>query len=309
MLEISSVHVVKTPMQHRILYLLNTRQHCVLTMWIGQHEGELIDMRLCGHQTERPITYDFIANLLQSLDAELTQVCVSEIRGTTFIATATVRQAESTHEIDARPSDAIAAALHMDCPIYVAEAVMAQSGHDLPQPFDEGAWLQRVTEKTEQMYQAVDVLLHAFDQEPDAFSLHAYSVLQQLTGTARALNHNYIGTEHLLWCLADAGDDTAEWLGTIGASADAVHASLVRLVERGERPPIHEPAIAPRVAQVLSLAQEAQLERDASRLETEHLLLGILCEGNGMAVAILHDLGLDVAEVQAQLLVNPGRNK
>lgn len=306
MLEISSVHVVKTPRYHRTLYLLDTTKYRVLTIWIGAHEAELIDMRLRGSQPERPMTYQFIVSLLKSLGAELEKVCVSEVRDTTFFATVTVRQGESVREIDARPSDAIAAAVHMDCPIYVAEEVMEKAGQDLPQPFEEAAWLQRVTEKTAELYRAMDALMQAFDREPGSFTVHAYGVLQRLTAAARTLNHNYIGTEHLLWCLAGAQDETAQLLRELGANADAVEESLLRLVERGEQPPINDPVVAPRVAQVLQLAQEAQTERAALQLGTEHLLLGILREGNGMAVAILRDLGLDVAEVRAQLLARMG---
>ena len=79
----------------------------------------------------RPVTFNFFASVLQTVGAGLTKVQVMDLAGNTFRAVACIRAAGSEHQVDARPSDAVALAVCMNRPIYVTEEVMAAAGKPL----------------------------------------------------------------------------------------------------------------------------------------------------------------------------------
>lgn len=95
-----------------------------LPIWIGHYEGEALAWHLAEVQTVRPLTFTFFACLLDAASVTVDRVAVSEIRGETYIATVTVRSGQQTHEVDARPSDALNLALRVSVPIFVAPEVM-----------------------------------------------------------------------------------------------------------------------------------------------------------------------------------------
>lgn len=92
---------------------------------IGQFEAWAISFALDGEPPERPMTHDLAMNLLQAAGAVLEEVTVSDVREEMFYALARLRGPDGqTHEIDLRPSDAVAFALRAPCPVWVADAVM-----------------------------------------------------------------------------------------------------------------------------------------------------------------------------------------
>lgn len=93
---------------------------------IGIFEAVAIDRRIRDRKTPRPMTHDLMASLVQSLGARLDRVVISDLRNNTFYAKLVVSRAASgeTLEVDARPSDAIALAVHLDAPIFVEERVI-----------------------------------------------------------------------------------------------------------------------------------------------------------------------------------------
>jgi bifunctional DNase/RNase len=98
-----------------------------LPIWIGHPEAAAILMKLQGAATPRPMTHDLISDMLEQLDAEVTQITVTELRDNTFYASITVRQNGAEIEIDSRPSDAIAIAVRAEAPIFAAERVIEES--------------------------------------------------------------------------------------------------------------------------------------------------------------------------------------
>ncbi len=93
---------------------------------IGIFEAVAIDRRIRDRKTPRPMTHDLMASLIQSLGARLERVIISDLKNNTFYAKLVIGRVASgeTMEIDARPSDAIALAVHLDAPIFVEERVI-----------------------------------------------------------------------------------------------------------------------------------------------------------------------------------------
>ncbi|MCU0519918.1 MAG: bifunctional nuclease family protein [Anaerolineae bacterium] len=113
---------------HRIVVLKEIGAERCLPIWIGPCEAEAISVGVKGIDVQRPLTHDLIANLLDALDGELSYVQVSELADNTYFATLVISAAEAEIEVDSRPSDAIAVAVRLGVPIYVAESVMNDAG-------------------------------------------------------------------------------------------------------------------------------------------------------------------------------------
>ena len=95
--------------------------------WVGIYEANAIALEIEKVATPRPMTHDLIRNLLFGLDTGVKKVVVSELKEDTFYAVIWLERNGQMISVDSRPSDALAIALRLDCPIYVEEAVLKTS--------------------------------------------------------------------------------------------------------------------------------------------------------------------------------------
>ncbi|HYO43478.1 MAG TPA: bifunctional nuclease family protein [Candidatus Limnocylindrales bacterium] len=123
---VESVRVHMRTGRH-VLLLKETGAGRILPVWIGPWEAQAIAMRLQGISAERPLTHDLFATTLGELGVRLDRVVIASLAEETFHARLVLVTADSRHEMDARPSDAIALAVRLDCPIYAAAAVLDQA--------------------------------------------------------------------------------------------------------------------------------------------------------------------------------------
>jgi len=124
MTKVSIADVIKIQ-DKTIVLLLNGTRDRVLPIWIGKFEGASITLGLSGFQTPRPMTYDFISNLLTASNVRLEEVRIESLKSSTFYGVAKLRVAEQVKEVDARPSDVLALAIRTGSPIFVADEIMA----------------------------------------------------------------------------------------------------------------------------------------------------------------------------------------
>jgi uncharacterized protein len=110
-----------------IVVLKDVGSETVLPIWIGGYEANAIALEIEKVATPRPMTHDLIKNLLSGLDAHVHKVVVTELRDDTFYAVIWLERQGSVISLDSRPSDALALALRMDCPIFVEEEVLKTS--------------------------------------------------------------------------------------------------------------------------------------------------------------------------------------
>ncbi len=99
----------------------------ILPIWVGPYEANAIALEIEKVATPRPMTHDLIRNLLFGLEAGVKKVVVSDLKEDTFYAVIWLERNGELISVDSRPSDALAIALRLDCPIYVAEAVLKTS--------------------------------------------------------------------------------------------------------------------------------------------------------------------------------------
>ena len=115
--------VTNTP----IVILKDANSDTVLPIWVGMFEANAIALEIEKVSTPRPMTHDLIKNVLVGLDASIHKVVVTELREDTFYAVIWMQKDGHVISIDSRPSDALALALRVDCPIFVDETVLKTS--------------------------------------------------------------------------------------------------------------------------------------------------------------------------------------
>nr|WP_297621905.1 Clp protease N-terminal domain-containing protein [Nocardia sp.] len=120
---------------------------------------------------------------------------------------------------------------------------------------------------------------------------------------ARLLNHNYIGTEHLLLGLIREQDGVAAHaLHDVGVDLEAVRSKIKQLIGQGVREPSSHIPFTPRSKRVLELSLYEAKELGDSEIGTEHLLLGLVEEGEGVAAQVLNSMDADAVRVRNRIL-------
>ncbi|MEM1181544.1 MAG: bifunctional nuclease family protein [Acidobacteriota bacterium] len=113
-----------------VVVLQDQNEARLLPIWIGPAEANAIMLEIEGVRPPRPLTHDLIINTLTSLDAQLVQIVISDLRDGTFYAALHLQTSGGDVEVDSRPSDAIALALRVDAPVLVAEPVLDAASQD-----------------------------------------------------------------------------------------------------------------------------------------------------------------------------------
>jgi ATP-dependent Clp protease ATP-binding subunit ClpA len=135
----------------------------------------------------------------------------------------------------------------------------------------------------------------------DKFTERARRVLTLAQTEAQEFNHNYIGTEHLLLGLVREGDGVAaKVLANCGVRLDSVREAVEVIIGRGDRPIMGEIGLTPRAKKVIELAVDEARRLNHHYIGTEHLLLGLVREGEGIAAGALESLGVSLERVRAE---------
>ena len=137
----------------------------------------------------------------------------------------------------------------------------------------------------------------------ERFTDRARRVVVLAQEEARMLSHNYIGTEHILLGLIHEGDGiAAKALESLGVSLEAVRAQVEEIIGQGQQAPSGHIPFTPRAKKVLELSLREALQLGHNYIGTEHILLGLIREGEGVAAQVLHKLGADLNRVRQQVI-------
>ena len=140
-------------------------------------------------------------------------------------------------------------------------------------------------------------------QQFDKFSERARKVLQLAQEEAQRFNHNYIGTEHILLGLVREGDGVAaRVLTNMGVQLPKVRSAVEFIIGRGDAAVIGEIGLTPRAKKVIELAIDEARRLNHGYIGTEHLLLGLVREGEGIAAGVLESLGVNLEKVRQQVM-------
>jgi ATP-dependent Clp protease ATP-binding subunit ClpC len=137
----------------------------------------------------------------------------------------------------------------------------------------------------------------------ERFTDRARRVMDLAQDEARRLNHTYIGTEHLLLGLVGEGEGVAaRALTSLGIGLDAVRQQVEEIIGQGQQAPSGRIPFTPRAKKVLELARREALQLGHNYIGTEHILLGLIREGEGVAARVLVQLGGDLDPVRQRVI-------
>src|SRR5213594_453893 len=137
----------------------------------------------------------------------------------------------------------------------------------------------------------------------ERFTDRARRVVVLAQEEARMLNHNYIGTEHILLGLIHEGEGVAaKALESLGISLEAVRSQVEEIIGQGQAAPTGHIPFTPRAKKVLELSLREALQLGHNYIGTEHILLGLIREGEGVAAQVLQKLGADLNRVRQQVI-------
>ena len=137
----------------------------------------------------------------------------------------------------------------------------------------------------------------------ERFTDRARRVVVLAQEEARLLNHNYIGTEHILLGLIHEGEGVAaQALESLGISLEAVRSQVEEIIGQGSSSPSGHIPFTPRAKKVLELSLREALQLGHNYIGTEHVLLGLIREGEGVAAQVLVKLGADLSKVRQEVI-------
>jgi ATP-dependent Clp protease ATP-binding subunit ClpA len=137
----------------------------------------------------------------------------------------------------------------------------------------------------------------------EKFTEQARTVFSLAQEEAARFNHNYIGTEHILLGLVKEGEGVAaRVLANLGVSLPKVRSAVEFIIGRGDGLVVGEPSLTPRTKKVIELAMDEARQLQSSTIGTEHLLLGIIREGGGIAAGVLESLGVGLERVHRRVM-------
>src|SRR3974390_2311648 len=137
----------------------------------------------------------------------------------------------------------------------------------------------------------------------DKFTERARKVLSLAQEEAQRFQHNYIGTEHLLLGLVREGEGVAaKVLSNLGVELNKVRSAVEFIIGRGDRAVLGEIGLTPRAKKVIELAVDEARRLNHHYIGTEHLLLGLVREGEGIAAGVLESLGVNLEKVRTQTI-------
>lgn len=135
----------------------------------------------------------------------------------------------------------------------------------------------------------------------DKFTKRARNVLSLAQEEARSFKHNYVGTEHLLLGLVREGEGVAaQVLSNLGVELNQVRDNVEAIIGRGDHEVVGEIGLTPRSKKVIELAVDEARHMNHHYIGTEHLLLGLMREDDGIAAGVLHGFGIELNEIRMQ---------
>src|SRR5881227_1321159 len=138
----------------------------------------------------------------------------------------------------------------------------------------------------------------------DKFTERSRKVLRFAQEEAQRLHHNYIGTEHLLLGLVREDEGVAgKVLTSLGVDLEKVRKAVEDIIGRGDRIVLGEIGLTPRAKKVIELAVDEARLLNHRYIGTEHLLLGLVREGQGIAAGVLESLGVNLEDTRAQTMM------
>ena len=269
--------------QQRVVVLKGKEINKYLPIWIGPAEGDSIAMKLQGKETARPMTHDLMDSMIADLGGKVMRVVVSDIREETFFGKIVLQRNGTTIERDSRPSDAIALAVRTGASIYAEDVVLDRVGVEFDpetgHPISTSAvWPTRSIE----------------EMGPE-FSEEAKRLLTEAGTHAARIGHVAIEPEDILFALLDDSEGAgARVMVDLGLDIEGAGTKLEQQAGRGDSSPDTEPDLSEESQRVAHAARTEAYIFFHGQVGAEHILLGLILAGEGLASQILKEGGIEI---------------
>ena len=287
---IDSIRVSQMNYQ-RVVILKEKDEERYLPVWIGPAEADAIAVKLQNVSLARPLTHDTLLEVIETFGGEVSWAIINELRNDTFYAKLVLSHEDKCYEVECRPSDALAVAVRAGATIFVDKSVLDQAGVLLD---EEG-------KPSEQ--QAIAGQPAGESSKLAVFSEPAQQVLNLSEENAKQAGHDYVNTGELLLALSRLGESTAaKILTNLGAGQEKIQAAIKSVIKEGQRQETSDAGLSANVKKTISLATDEAKCLNSDRVSTEHLLLGLVQEAEGVATAALQSLSLSREKILAELV-------
>lgn len=300
MLEMTVDHVMTNRnrnRQQRIVVLKGKDVSQYLPIWVGPTEGESIASKLEGKELPRPMTHDLMDSMISDLGAQVTRVVVSGLQEDTFFGKIVLRRNGSTIERDSRPSDAIALAVRTGAPVYAEEEVLDRAGIT----FDPNTG--------HPMFTNLQWEVPSIEEIENEFMEEARSLLERAGARADCAGYLDATPEDLLWALIDEpGEVCASLMTYLGLDLSSMRSKLQEHANREDSSTNRgEGGFSKPSQRVLGLARTEAYIFLHGQVGAEHILLGLVLTGEGLASQILSNFGIDIeaARIEMARIVEP----
>ena len=266
MIEMTVDHVkVNNVTNLRVVVLKEKESDRYLPIWIGQAEGDAIAMKLQGQEMPRPLTHRITDSVVGELGGDVDQVVVTDLVDGVYFANVRMKHGETAIDFDARPSDAIALAVHSGATVFGSSKVLDKAGVELDPYTGE-----------------IPVPVGQSREYSEQFQ----GVLEVAGMSARGMTRNEIEPEDMLLALVNAADSAgAKTLLKLGADLKRIGEKLLSETVSGEMPM----KFSERSRRVIELAKS---EASGGVVGTEHLLASLALADDGLASAVLKENGV-----------------
>jgi bifunctional DNase/RNase/DNA-binding transcriptional MerR regulator len=284
---------------YRVVLLKERGAERVLPIFIGAQEGDLLAARLGEWSQKRPMGPDLTAQLLKAGGVRVERVVIAGVREMTFYATVTVTAAGESHEVDARPSDALNLAVRVGAPVFVATEVIDQSGL-ASRPGDAEGRVADTQGEWRSLSQDIIRSLQPREARADweRFTKQARKVMTFAREEAWASAHDHIVPQHiLLGLLREKEGLAAQALDSLEVTVERVRGQLQHPGSSLEGTTPDLMPTTPEAQEVLELALREELTRSPNAVDTEHILLGLVAADE----AALLDFGVEADRVREEV--------
>lgn len=287
---IDSIRVSQMNYQ-RVVILREKEGKRYLPIWIGPAEADTIAVKMQNVSLSRPLTHDLLCKVIETYGGRVTNAIINELRKDTFYAKLVLSHENEYHEVDCRPSDALAVAVRAGATIFVDKSVLDQAGVLLD---EEG----KLSEQ-----QAIAGQPAGESSKLAVFSEPAQQVLNLSEENAKREGHDYVSTGELLLALSHLSECTAARILTnLGTGQKKVESAIKSVIKEGQRQETNDAGLSVNVKKTISLATGEAKGLNSDRVCTEHLLLGLVQEGEGVAALTLQSLSIGREKILVELV-------
>lgn len=289
-----------------------------LPIWIGTAEADSIAVKMQSISVPRPLTHDLLCNITDVAGLKIKSAIMNKLENDTHYAKLVITSGDKSYEIDCRPSDALAVAVRVSAPIFADEKVLNKAGvlldpetgkpidPETRKPIEAGVGFYEEGKPTELPSGEIESIEGELQKKPpqfEMFSESAQGILGLAEEEAKRLNHNFIGTGHLLLALAKKIPTAAnKVLDNLGVNLAKIPAEIEASINQQSDIESGEAGLTSAVKKAIELSIMETKRLGGRNVQPEHILIGLIRENEGVAANLLKNLGVSAERIYIELI-------